>query len=65
MINKGYIKVGNIIFTNKETIINTIRDFENIEIESIEDYFDYKIILNCHNNLWSIVCNDITINIML
>lgn len=64
MINKGYTKVGNIIFTNKETIINTIRDFENIEIESIENFFHYKIIINDHNNFWSITCNDNTINII-
>lgn len=64
MINKGYTKVGNVIFTNKEIIINTIRDFENIEIESIENFFHYKIIINHHNNFWSITCNDNTINII-
>jgi hypothetical protein len=64
MLNKGYTKFQNIIFTNKEVIINILKDFEDLEIENIEKWFKYKIIMNYHNHLWTILCDDITINII-
>lgn len=64
MIDKGYTKFQNVIITNKDMIINILKDFENLEIENIENYFNYEIIINHHNNLWSLLCNHITINII-
>lgn len=64
MIDKGYTKFQNIIITNKDMVINILKDFENLEIENIENYFNYEIIINHHNNIWSLLCNHITINII-
>lgn len=62
--DKGYTKLNNIILTNKEIIINILKDFENLEIENIKYYLNYRIGINYHNNIWSISCNDLTINII-
>jgi hypothetical protein len=64
MKDKGYTKFKNIILTNKEIIINILKDFEDLEIENIQKHFNYKIVVNYHNNLWSILCNNVTINII-
>jgi hypothetical protein len=64
MNDKGYTKIKNIILTNKEIIINILKDFEDLEIENISNYFNYKICIIYHNNFWSILCNDVTINII-
>lgn len=64
MIDKGYTKFQNVIITNKDMVINILKDFENLEIENIENYFNYKIIINHHNNLWSLLCNHVTVNII-
>ena len=64
MNDKGYTKLNNIILTNKEIIINILKDFEDLEIENVRNYFNYKVVINYHNNLWSILCNDFTISII-
>lgn len=57
MINKNYTKFKNVILTNKDFIINVLKDFENLEIDNIEKIFDSKIKIIYHNNLWSILCD--------
>lgn len=57
MINKNYTKFKNVILTNKDFIINVLKDFENLEIDNIEKFFDSKIKITYHNNLWSILCD--------
>ena len=36
MIDKGYTKFQNIIITNKDMVINILKDFENLEIENAD-----------------------------
>jgi hypothetical protein len=55
-MNNEYIKFNDVIFTNNETIINNLKDFENLEIEYIEKWSNSKITITYHNNLWSIIC---------
>lgn len=64
MNDKGYIKLKNVILTNKEIIINILKDFEDLEIENIQNYLNYTIVINYHNNIWSILCNNFTIDII-
>lgn len=55
-MNDEYIKFNDVILTNNETIINNLKDFENLEIEYIEKWSNSKITTTYHNNLWSIIC---------
>lgn len=64
MNDKGYTKINNVILTNKEIIINILKDFEDLEIENIKKYINHKVVIDYHNNLWSILCNNYTISIM-
>lgn len=57
MNDKGYTKFKNIILTNKDFIINVLKDFDNLEIDNINLFLNSKIKIIYHNNFWSILCN--------
>lgn len=53
MKSKGYT-IENNIFINSKAIVDLLNDFENLEIEYIENYFNTKCYINYNNNLWCI-----------